>query len=161
MSTTTTAASERLADQIVLDIKSLMLLNSSEEAMKKLIEDRLTFSKDEQILRFVSMLHPKKTQSTKGAILAAMGEMVLASFFVVVGLAILAPSIAGFNTPDQLLAYFAQIITSSSAQSFASNPVVPIIEFVLSLVLILGGFYNLRMAASSLDGVKSISSPRK
>lgn len=149
-------ASERLVDQLVLDIKSLMILNPSEESVRKLIESRITSSRDDQISSFVSMLQLRKSLGVRGYVLSAMGEMILASFFVVLGLAILAPTIAGLNTPNELAAYFSQILSTWSTQSLAKNPIVPIIEFVLGLLLILGGFYNLRMAAQNLTTMKKI-----
>ncbi|MHB8565545.1 MAG: hypothetical protein ACYC7D_04335 [Nitrososphaerales archaeon] len=147
----------KLVDQLVLDIKSLVLLNPSEDSLKKLVDDRIASSHDDHILRFLSLIQPKKHVNVRGSVLAAMSEMILAAFFVVVGLAILAPSITGLTSPAQLLNYFSQIASSWSAQSLASNPVVPIVEFVFALVLVLGGFYNLRMAATSLQAIKSIN----
>lgn len=152
----TTIASERLVDQLVLDIKSLMILNPSEYQVKTLVENRITSSKDDQISRFVSMLQTKKTLGVRSYIISAMGEMILASFFVILGLAILAPAIAGLNTPSELAIYFSQILSSWTTQPFANNPIVPIIEFVLGLLLILGGFYNLRLAAQNLLTMKSL-----
>lgn len=152
----TTIASERLVDQLVLDIKSLMILNPSEDQVAKLVENRISSSKDEQITRFVSMLQTKKTLGVRSYIISAMGEMILASFFVVLGLAILAPAIVGLNTSNELAIYFSQILSSWTTQPFANNPVVPIIEFVLGLLLVLGGFYNLRLAAQNLLTMKSL-----
>lgn len=149
-------ASERLIDQLVLDIKSLMILNPSEDQVKRLVENRIASSHDNQISRFVSMLQTRKTLGVKSHIVSAMGEMVLASFFVVLGLAILAPAIAGLNTPNELVIYFSQILFSWTTQPFANNPIVPIIEFVLGLLLMLGGFYNLRLAAQNLLTMKSL-----
>jgi hypothetical protein len=152
----TTIASERLMDQLVLDIKSLMILNPSEDQVKTLVENRIVSSHDDQISRFVSMLQTKKTLGTRSYIISAMGEMILASFFVVLGLAILAPAIAGLNTPNELVTYFSQILSTWITEPFANNPIVPIIEFVLGLLLILGGFYNLRLAAQNLNTMKSL-----
>ncbi|MGI0092057.1 MAG: hypothetical protein ACREBS_10135 [Nitrososphaerales archaeon] len=147
--------SDRIVDQLVLDIKSLMLLNPSDESLRKLVEDKIVSSRDDQVVEFVGMLQSRRSLNVKGSILAALGEMVLASFLVIVGLAILAPSMVGFGSPDQLSNYFIQIASSWSVQSFAGNPVVPAIEFVLALVLLLGAFYNLRIAAMNLESVKS------
>ena len=150
-------SSDRIVNQLLLDIKSLMLLNPSTESLRHVIDERIASSHDEQITDFVSLLQSRKSLNMKGAILAAIGEMVLASFLVIVGLAILAPSVVGFGSPNQLSNYFVQLV-SSSVLTFAGSPVVPIVEFVLALVLILGAFYNLRLAAVNLQSAKSLVS---
>jgi hypothetical protein len=157
-------ASDRIVNQILLDIKSLMLLSSpaSDESVTKLVEEKIAYSRDEEVVRFLGMVQPeKRVRSIRGPIFAALGEMILASFFVIVGFAILAPTIMGLGSPSQLSSYFTRIISSLTVQRFEANPVMPLVEFVLALILLLGAFYNLRSAATSLDAVKHIVSADK
>ncbi len=155
MASRTTSTDEALS-RLLLDIKALMLLSGSDGTLPALARDRILSSHDEQISAFVSMINSssKKTNSDRSSLLIALSEMVLASILAVVGLALLAPSIVGFSSQTQLKAYFDQIISAISVQSL-SNPVIPATEFIIGTLLLVGAFYNLRIAAASLKNIES------
>ena len=92
-------------------------------------------SHDEQISAFVSEISTpprKKRPGEKSLLFIAISEMILAAFLAVTGLAILAPSIVGFSSQTQLVAYFDQVISGISVQSL-SGPVIPAVEFILAV----------------------------
>jgi len=162
MATRSTAADEALS-RLLLDIKALMLLGGSEEAVAEAVRERITLSHDEQISSFVSMLvaSSKKKENRTGAdLFIALSEMILASILAVMGLAILVPSIVGFGSEGQLVAYFDGIISGISVHSL-SNPIVPAGEFVIAVLLLIGAFYNLRLSAASLKPIENPSSQIK
>lgn len=150
MATRTTATDEALS-RILLDIKALMLLGGSEVTVATAVREKIALSHDEQISTFVSILaaSSKKEDRALPQLFIALSEMILASFLAVIGLAILAPSIVGFGSQAELVAYFDEIISGISVHSL-SNPIVPAAEFVIAVLLLVGAFYNLRISASSL-----------
>jgi hypothetical protein len=135
-----------------------MILGGSEQSLSRIVEEKIALSRDSHIASFVSLLQLKKVkpEPIRVNVFIALGEMVLASILAVVGLAILAPSVTGLSSPSQLLAYFSQALSSVSNNSFAS-PVVPIGVFLLALLLLIGAFYNLRVAASNLKSLRSMA----
>jgi hypothetical protein len=77
----------------------------------------------------------------------ALGEIVLASFLTIVGLAAFVPVLAGLSTPQQWLGFFSNLApTISGPLSY----VVPLLDFGFSALLLLGAFYTLRRASKNL-----------
>jgi hypothetical protein len=148
-------AADEIMGRLLLDIKALMILGGTEESLSRIVEEKIALSRDNQIAGFVSIIQSKKArpEPVRVNILIALGEMVLASILAVVGLAILAPSVTGLSSPSQLLAYFSQALSAVSTKSIPS-PIVPIGVFLLALVLLIGAFYNLRVAASNLKALR-------
>jgi len=146
-----TSSSDEVLSRLLLDIKALMLLSGSEGTLPAAIKEKIVSTHDEQISAFISQISAssKKPADGKSLLLIALSEMILASILAVVGLAILAPSIVGFSSQIQLVAYFDQIISAISVQSL-SSPIIPAAEFVIAVLLLIGAFYNLRMAAANL-----------
>ena len=140
---------EELANKLVLDIKALVLLSGNEPDIQHVLNQRILGSHDEQVVKFVSMLRPKKQESRKGSFFIALGELVLASFLSVIGISLMAPSLLGLQSPQHLLDYFKQLTLNLSASVF-SNPLLPFLDFLLSLALLLGAFYLLRRASIDL-----------
>jgi hypothetical protein len=141
---------ENIVNQLVLDVKALVLLSENNERLASTLRDNILNSHDEDMGKFVSLITPqKKSEPQGGKILAATGELVLASFLIIVGLSLLAPSLMGLQSPHQLLTYFSQLVTGISSASL-SNPLVPILDFIFSLLLLLGSFSLLRRASADL-----------
>jgi hypothetical protein len=152
---TRTTPSDELVSRLLLDIKALMLLDGTGGTLPAAVRERIVSSHDEQVSAFVSEIGStsKKPMGARSSLLIALSDMVLASILAVVGLALLAPSIVGFSSPTQLVAYFDQIISAISVHSL-SNPVIPATEFVMAVLLLIGAFYNLRIAANNLKIVE-------
>ncbi len=150
-----TSSSDEVLSRLLLDIKALMLLSGSEGTLPAVAKEKIVSSHDEQISAFVSEISTassKKSTGGKSLLFIAISEMILAAFLAVTGLAILAPSIVGFSSQAQLVAYFDQIISGISVQSL-SGPVIPAVEFILAVLLLIGAFYNLRLAAVHLKTI--------
>ena len=154
-------ATDEILTRLLLDIKALMLLSNSDASLGSLVQDKIISSHDEQIVAFVSLLDSKKKpESGRSFLFIALGEMVFASILSVLGLALLAPSVAGLSSSSQLLSYFSQIVTAMSPTSF-SNPIIPIGAFILAVLLLIGAFYNLRTAAANLKAISSTISSQE
>ncbi|MDA4111054.1 MAG: hypothetical protein OK439_00835, partial [Thaumarchaeota archaeon] len=137
-------STDEILTRLLLDIKALMLLSNSDQSLVSQVEEKIASSHDEQIASFVSMLSSKKKpESGRSFLFIALGEMVFAALLSVLGLALLAPSVAGLSSSTQLLSYFSEIVTAMSPNSF-SNPILPIGAFILAVLLLIGAFYNLR-----------------
>jgi hypothetical protein len=149
---TRTSSRDEVLSRLLLDIKALMLLSASDGSLPEVVREKVVLSHDEQISAFVSMIgtaSSKKSGGSKSSLVMAISEMVFAAILAVMGLALLAPSILGFSSSTQLDAYFDQIVTAISVPSL-SNPVIPAAEFVIAVILLIGAFYNLRIAADIL-----------
>ena len=130
-----------------------MLLSGSDASLQTLVNEKIVSSHDEEIVKFVSMIGSPKPESGRASLLIVISEMLLASILAVAGLALLAPSIVGFSSPGQLSFYFSQILGAISPKSL-SNPVIPAAEFVIAVLLLIGAFYNLRIAATYLKKIE-------
>ena len=148
--------SDQLVNQLILSIKGLMILNESDEAVARILDSSLENSHDEELERFLNIVQSRKTNSTAQSILMGLGQLVLASVLVISGLVILAPSVMGLTSPQQLLKYL-DGVTSLLSVNALSNPAIPIVELLLSLSLLLSAFYTLRVAATNLKQIDMIA----
>jgi hypothetical protein len=149
----TASSTDEVLSRLLLDIKALMLLSGSDASLQTLVNEKIISSHDEEIVKFVSMMNSRKPESGWSSLLIAISEMLLASILAVVGLALLAPSVVGFSSPGQLSSYFSQIASTISPKSL-SNPIIPAGEFIIAVLLLIGAFYNLRIAASNLRAME-------
>lgn len=140
---------DEVVSRLLLDIRALSLLHESDEELRPLMERTFLESQDDYVRRFVGMVQRGQKSEGGGGFPVAAGEVVLASFLTIVGLAAFVPIMAGLDTPQQWFSY----VSSSLASSFASGPLyegAPLLDFVLSVLLLLGAFYTLRQASKSL-----------
>jgi len=150
---------EKAGDEVIarlkLDVKALTLLYESDAGLRPVLERSLVESQDAYLMRFVSLLQTKRPSEDGGNIPVALGEIVLAAFLTIVGLAAFVPVLAGLSTPQQWLGYF----SSALAPSPTAGPLyfgVPLLDFVFSATLLLGAFYSLRRASKNLKNAGMI-----
>lgn len=152
------AADEILA-RLKLDVKALTLLYESDSDLRPVLEKSLLESQDDYVARFVSLLQSRRLQpDDRGNLPVALGELVLASFLTIVGLAAFVPVMAGLATPQQWVSYF----SSASVPSFTQGPFyfgAPLLDFIFAAVLLLGAFYSLRRASRNLKNSGLILEP--
>ena len=153
---------EKVGDEVVarlkLDVKALTLLYESDADLRPVLERSLLESQDGYVMRFVSLLQSRRPSEEDGNLPVALGEIVLASFLTIVGLAAFVPVMAGLSTSQQWLDYF----SSALAPSFTNGPLsagIPLLDFVFSATLLLGAFYSLRRAAKNLKNAGMILDP--
>lgn len=142
-------AREDVVARLTLDVKALTLLYESDADLRPVLERSLLDSQDAHVTRFVSLLQSRRPSEDGGNLPVALGEIVLASFLTIVGLAAFVPVMEGLSTPKQWFGYF----SSALGPSFANGPLyvgVPLLDFVFSALLLLGAFYSLRRAAKNL-----------
>ncbi len=141
---------DSIVDELVLDIKGLMLLNPSDEPVTEAIKSSLVNSGDPEVLRFISLVQKKDKKASEGGyFLIAVAEIILASILFIGGLALISPTILGLGSPV-LFANFMTSIANAIADQSLTNPLVPALEFILALSLLLGAFFTLRAASESL-----------
>ena len=137
-------------DKLILDIKTFILLTEENELLSQAVREKVVGSHDEEVEKFLSLIKPRDKQPSRtGSFLIAIGELVFAAILSIIGLSLMAPAIMGFQAPSQLLFYFRDLTSSISIGSL-SNPLIPFLDFLFSLVLLLGAFYVLRRASSNM-----------
>jgi hypothetical protein len=148
-----------LVARLKLDVKALTLLHESDADLRLVLERSLVESQEDYALRFVSALQSRRPPSRDdGNLPVALGEIVLASFLTIIGLASFVPVLAGLTTPQQWLGYF----SGDLAPSITKGPFflgVPLLDFVFSAMLLLGAFYSLRRATKNLKKAGMILEP--
>jgi hypothetical protein len=147
------SSDEKAGDEIIsrlkLDIRALTLLHESDAELRPVLERSFLESQDEYVTRFMRLIQPRRASEGDGNVPMALGEIVLASFLTILGLAAFVPVMVGLSSPQQWLDYF----SSALSPSFASGPLyfgLPLLDFVFSAMLLLGAFYSLRRAAKNL-----------
>lgn len=148
MSTDEKAGGE-IVSRLKLDIRALDLLYESDADLRPILERSFLESQDAYVTRFTKLLQPRRAAEGEGNIPMALGELVLASFLTLVGLAAFVPVMVGLSTPQQWLDYFSRALTPS----FSGGPLysgVPLLDFVFAAMLLLGAFYSLRRASKNL-----------
>jgi hypothetical protein len=148
-------AGEEIISRLKLDVRALTLLYESDAKLGPILERSFLESQDQYLARFLTLLHPRRPSDSEGNIPMAVGEIVLASFLIVFGLATFVPVMVGLSTPQQWLGYF----SSALAPSFTSGPLyfgIPLLDFIFSAALLLGAFYSLRRAARNLKNAGMI-----
>jgi len=150
---------EKTGDEIVsrvkLDVRALTLLYESDADLLPVLERAFLDSQDSYVVRFMRLLQSRRPKEEDGNLPVALGEIVLASFLTIVGLAAFVPVMAGLSTPQQWLGYF----SSALAPSSTNGPLyfgVPLLDFIFSAMLLLGAFYSLRRAAKNLKNAGMI-----
>ena len=142
-------AAEEVVARLKLDVKALTLLYESDADLRPVLERSLLESQEGYIARFVSLLQSRRPPRDGGNLPMALGEIVLASFLTILGLAAFVPAMAGLSSPQQWISYF----SSAVGTTFASQPLysgVPALDFLFSALLLLGAFYSLRRAGKNL-----------
>lgn len=152
---------EKAADEVVsrlkLDVKALTLLYESDVDLRRVLERSLLESHEDYVTRFLGLLQSKKQQEDGGNLPIALGEIVLASFLTILGLAAFVPVMAELSTPQQWLGYF-----SSAMALSMSGPLyfgVPLLDFIFAALLLLGAFYSLRRAGKNLKNAGTVLEP--
>jgi hypothetical protein len=140
---------EQISNKLLLDIKALVLLTGSEEALRRIIRSQFAGSHDDQIRMFSSLLGAERPSGAKSLFFSSLGQLVLASFLIIAGLVTLAPGLLGLTSPAQIVNYFVQALQAFSVKPLA-DPLLPLIDFLLAVGLLLSAFSTLRLASSAI-----------
>ena len=113
--------SDDIVNRLILDIKALVLLSENDAGLSRTVQENIVASHDEQVSKFMLSIQPTgNTGSRRGQFLTALGELVLASFLVIAGLSLLAPSLMGIKSPESLPPIHG-IVSGISAYSFRTH----------------------------------------
>ena len=149
MSQDDTAQGGELLSRLKLDVKALTLLYGSDSGLKGALDKAFTDSGDPELARFVDLLQRGRKRGAGGSMLISLGELVLASFLTILGIAAFVPSLVGILTPHQLIDY----LSSAMAPSIDSGPLyvgAPVLDFLFAFILVLSAFYTLRQASRDI-----------
>ena len=138
-----------LLDRLVLDIKAIALLDDAEEGLRRKVKDTLLVTHDESVKRFVDSVQRSPDPQTGRLAAIAAGEIILASFLMVLGTVAIVPDMVGVRTPDGVLSYF----LSGVSQQFVASPLyqfASVLSLVVGAALLTTAFYALRQAAGTL-----------
>jgi len=138
-----------MVSKLALDVKALTLLYGSDDGLRGVLSADFIESRDEDMRRFVRALQTNREPQTRGAIFVALAEIVLASFLAIMGIVAFVPNLLGLNTPLSMREYFSGLVSASLVPGPLSSAVVAL-EFVFAAIMMLGSFYTLRQASSSV-----------
>lgn len=155
------SSQERAGDEAVgrlkLDVKALTLLYESDDDLRRVLERSFVDSQEDYVRRFVGLLQARaRPAEDRGSLPVAVGEIVLASFLTIVGLASFVPVLAGLGTSQSWLGYLS---TAVAPAGVPLNAGVPALDFGFSAALLLGAFYTLRRASKSLKDSGMVPEP--
>ncbi|MDA4123556.1 MAG: hypothetical protein OK456_10295, partial [Thaumarchaeota archaeon] len=77
---------KELVSRLALDVKALTLLYESDDRLRGLLKEELIDSKDESMRRFMGLLDFGQKSGQRGALLVALGQMVLAALLALFGI---------------------------------------------------------------------------
>lgn len=150
--------SDDLLDKLILDIKAVDLLHGSDADLQSRLQNRIMYSNDESVKRFVSSLQMERKPDTARLAVIAIGELLLASLLIVAGAVALVPNLAGASSPQAVLNYFMSQISSSMSNS-PVYPYASLVAFLVGMGLLLSAFYTLRQAALNLRDMGLLLKP--
>lgn len=136
-------------DELVLSVKAVMLLCGNSVECRNNLRDRIQSMQDEEINTFLDIFH-KPQRGVLSQISMAVGEVILASILLFVGIAILTPALVGFSGPDAFLHYFVstQVALINAVPYF---PIVLLTDFLIAIALLSSAFYALRESAEKIE----------
>lgn len=140
---------EELLDRVVLEIKALALLHSSDAELKARLKQKIIDSHDESVRRFTEALQSRPKSDSTHLFLIAFGQLLLASLLVFAGTIALVPVLVGVDTPAGLVQFFAERAYGAIG-STSLAPYVSFAEFVVGALLVISALYTLRQAALNL-----------
>lgn len=136
-------------DELVLSVKAVMLLCGNSVECRNNLRDRIQSMHDDEINDFIDIFH-KPQRGVVPQISMAIGEILLASILLFVGVAILTPALVGFSGPDSFLHYFVstQVALINAVPYF---PFVLLTDFIIAIGLLSAAFYALRESAEKIE----------
>jgi hypothetical protein len=136
-------------EKLALDMKAVGLLYPSDADLRTVLASEVLDPRDQQVMRVVSSLGAGKPKRGLATIIVALGELILTSFLMVGGVASIAGLFLGGTNPDMIIRYFGTAIGSD----LASGPLyqlLPVLEVLLSVLLLVSSLYLLRRASLTL-----------
>ncbi|AKA48219.1 hypothetical protein IX51_02870 [uncultured archaeon] len=130
---------------LVLSVKAVMLLCGNSVECKNALRERINTMQDEEINSFIDIFQ-KPPRGIVPQISIAIGEVILASILLFVGVGILTPALIGFQGPDAFLHYFVST-QIALINAFPYFPFVILTDFIIAIALLSAAFYALRESA--------------
>ncbi|MHB8395861.1 MAG: hypothetical protein ACYDAZ_00915 [Thermoplasmataceae archaeon] len=145
---------DNMLDQAILSIKGLMLLAPGTTGSSNMIRKKISESLDDDLRNFATLVSVKRSHKVGSMVLMALGEVIIASFLIVIGIFLAIPPVVtgGSGGLQSFLA------ATGNALSYSGSSVISsMVDFALSIILLLSAFYSIREAAKSLNeaGIKT------
>jgi hypothetical protein len=145
---------EDVLSQAVLSIKALMLLSHGVQDAEDRMRRKITLSSDDDLRAFGRTVSVENVRKPGKLVAMGLGELIVSAFLIVAG-AILAlpPFVTGGSGGIQT---FLSSVGSTVSYS-GSGPLSSLIDFILSIILLLAAFYSLREAGQAFSeaGIKT------
>lgn len=134
--------------EVILSVKAVMLLCGSSVECREMLKEQVISKQDPEVGEFIEMFQKPKENIVPQLVMAA-GEILLASILLFLGIALISPSLVGFEGPGAFLNYFISTqISLINAVPF--SPFVILIDFLVAVALLSSAFYALRESAEKL-----------
>ncbi|MCL5438249.1 MAG: hypothetical protein M1148_03525 [Candidatus Thermoplasmatota archaeon] len=139
---------DNVLDQVILSIKGLMLLAPGTAGSSNMIRKKISESLDDDLRNFASLVSVKRSHKVGSMVLMAIGEIIIASFLILMGaLLAIPPVLTGGSGGLQSF-----LSATGTALSYSGSSVISsMVDFFLSIILLLSAFYSIREAARSLN----------
>lgn len=134
--------------EMVLSVKAVMLLCGSSVDCKDYVRNAVIDKQDAEVGEFIELFQKPKEKIVPQIVMSA-GEILLSSFLLFMGIALISPALVGFQGPDAFLNYFINTqIALINAIPF--SPFVILVDFLIAVALLSSAFYSLRESAEKL-----------
>ncbi|MGP6220074.1 hypothetical protein [Caldiplasma sukawensis] len=142
-----------LIDNMESDIKALLLYADRDQEISRLdIIKRLEESNEESTREFLNLVRRRESRNEVRLIIATFGEFVLSVFLFIIGILMIIPTFYEINPSYTIFSYYYSILKYSYHLSgLIFLPAV--INFLISIILILSGVTALRNAKDTIRKV--------
>ena len=121
-----------MLDQAILSIKGLMLLAPGTTGSSNMIRKKISESLDDDLRNFATLVSVKRSHKVGSMVLMALGEVIIASFLIVIGIFLAIPPVVtgGSGGLQSFLA------ATGNALSYSGSSVISsMVDFALSIIL--------------------------
>lgn len=142
-----------LIDNMESDIKALLLYADRDQEISRLdIIKRLEESNEESTREFLNLVRSRDSGNEVRLIIATFGEFVLSVFLFIIGILMIIPTFYEINPSYTIFYYYYSVLKSSyDLSGLIFLPAV--INFLISIILILSGVTALRNAKDTIRKV--------
>ena len=136
-------------ERLHIDIKTAMSLAKTSPAYHETLKKDLIESGDPDVKNFLGLVSNRKSPSPRNLLLIASGEIAFSTLLTFLGIVIMIPAFFAYANPGIILRYF-----YNAGNSFLPNPLtsalIVIVDFVVSVTMLLSAFQLLRLASEAL-----------
>jgi hypothetical protein len=138
-----------VTERLHIDIKTAMSLAKASPVYHETLRKDLIESEDQDVKNFVGLISNRKPLSPRNLLMIASGEIAFSTILTFLGIVIMIPAFFAYANPKIIFKYF-----YTAGNSLLPNPLVSalivIVNFVISVTMLLSAFQLLRLASEAL-----------